>query len=108
MKKLTLTLLMLLFSSCVTENQTYLIACPHDNMSSMFPVITVRQGWVEQVGTLELLFNDHHRPAKLLNGCEWIFVGDELLDAPQQVVEAYGDNIWWYGQKLRGLRNVEW
>ena len=108
MKKLTVTLLVLLISSCVTENQTYLIACPADNMSTMYPVCSVRQGWVKQVGSLELLFNERQQPVKLLNGCEWIFVGDELLEAPRQVVEAYGENIWWYGQKIHSLRNVEW
>jgi len=101
---LILTLAVLLFDSCVTENQTYLIACPADNMSTMYPVCTVRQGWVQHVGTLEILFDDRQQPAMLLNSCEWIFVGDEMLDAPHQVVEAYGDNIWWYGQKLRQLR----
>lgn len=104
MKRLIVTLALLSISSCVTENQTYLIACPADNMSSMYPVSTVRQGWVRQIGTLEILFNDRQQPAMLLNSCEWIFVGDEMLDAPFQAVEAYGDNIWWYGQKLRGLR----
>jgi len=103
MKKRVLILALLSFISCVSENQTYLIACPTSNQSSLYPVSSVRQGWVKQVGTLEILFDNHHRPAKLLNGCEWIFVDDELLDATVNEIEAYGNNIWWYGQKIRGL-----
>tara|TARA_Y100000034_G_C6901065_1_gene416779 strand:- start:364 stop:693 length:330 start_codon:yes stop_codon:yes gene_type:complete len=108
---LILTLLVLLFTSCVTENQTYLIACPVPDTSFVYPVTTVRQGWVEQIGTLQILFNDRHQPAMLLNECEWLIVGDEMLDAPFQVVEAYGESLWWYSQKIRELRdlnNIQW
>jgi len=45
----------------------------------LYPVTTVRQGWVRQVGTLEILFNDRQQPAMLLSGALFSLVHTNVI-----------------------------
>ena len=100
-----LLIVALLTTGCVSDNLTYLIACPIDNLSTAYPIVTVREGYIKRVGSMDLLYQYSTSPVAVLNGCEWMLVGDEMLDAPYQVVEAYGENMWMSMQVLRDLKD---
>jgi hypothetical protein len=106
--KLVLVLAFQFMMSCVSENQTYLTACPHPNMSTQYPEVKIIQGHIRNVGVNSVYYRYNLTGEFLPADCEWIAANDELLYATPYSVQKYGEFIWNSKLYVESLKAVDW
>ena len=95
--------LILSLAGCVSDDQTYLVACPREFISTEYPIVSIKRGWVERTGSLDLLYRGNKVPVAVLNGCEWAMVDESIESAPHYIIQMYGEDMWAAKKALDGL-----
>jgi hypothetical protein len=90
-------------AGCVSDDQTYLVACPLDNLSTQYPTVSIKRGWVERKGTLDLLYRGNKEIVAVMNGCEWVMVDESIETAPPYIIQMYGEDMWAAKKAFQGL-----
>jgi len=100
---ITMFAMIIAMAGCVSDDQTYLVACPLENLTTQYPTVSVKRGWVERTGSLDLLYRGNKVPVAILNGCEWVMVDESIEDAPPYIIQMYGEDMWMAHKALDGL-----
>jgi hypothetical protein len=100
---LAIFVMIIAMTGCVSDDQTYLVACPREYISTEYPIVSTKRGWVERTGSLDLLYRGNKVPVAVLNGCEWVMVDESIESAPHYIIQMYGEDMWAAKKALDGL-----